>query len=50
MKTYKIVLLTPQGIKTETYTDTQPLNEFEAQMVDKYGTFILQSSNKINQQ
>ena len=47
MKKYKIVLLTQSGLKTEIYTDNQPLQEFKQQMVEKYGTFIMQSSNEI---
>ena len=47
MKKYKIVLLTQSGLKTEIYTDNQPLQEFQQQMVEKYGTFIMQSSNEI---
>jgi hypothetical protein len=48
MKKYKIILLTPSGIKTEIYTDNKPLKEFEAEMLAKYGTFIMHSSNQIN--
>lgn len=47
MKKYKIVLLTEKGIVTEIYTNTQPLRDFEADMVAKYGNFILQSSKEI---
>jgi len=47
MKKYKIVLLTQSGLKTEIYTDNQSLQEFQQQMVEKYGTFIMQSSNEI---
>jgi len=47
MKKYKIVLLTQSGLKTEIYTDNQSLQEFQQQMAEKYGTFIMQSSNEI---
>lgn len=47
MKKYEIVIFTPVGLKTEIYSDSQDLKEFEQQMIDKYGTFILQSSNEI---
>lgn len=35
------------GQVTEVYTDTQDLKEFEQQMFNKYGTFVMLSSNKI---
>jgi hypothetical protein len=44
---YEIKLLTPRGPVTEIYTDTQDLKEFEQQMIDKYGQFIMLSSNPI---
>jgi hypothetical protein len=44
---YEIKLLTPQGPKTEIYTDTQDLTEFNKQMIDKHGQFIMLSSNPI---
>lgn len=44
---YKIVLLTPQGLKTEIYTTETPLEDFNDAMVKKYGTFITQSSKLI---
>lgn len=44
---YEIKLLTPRGPVTEIYTDTQELKEFEQQMIDKHGQFIMLSSNPI---
>jgi hypothetical protein len=44
---YEIVLFTPQGIKTEIYSTEQELTDFDAEMVKKYGTFIMQSSKLI---
>lgn len=44
---YKIVLFTPQGIKTEIYSTETELKDFENEMVKKYGTFIMQSSKLI---
>ncbi|HOV89029.1 MAG TPA: hypothetical protein PLB74_03180 [Candidatus Paceibacterota bacterium] len=44
---YKIVLFTPQGIKTEIYSTETELKDFESEMVKKYGTFITQSSKLI---
>ena len=46
MKTYKIVLFTPNGIKTEIYRDTEPLKCFEEKMTEKYKTFIMQQAMK----
>ncbi len=46
---YKIVLLTPQGLKTEIYSTDTPLQDFTDTMVKKYGTFITYTSNLINQ-
>jgi hypothetical protein len=47
MKTYKIVLFTASGLKTEIYKDFATLEGFENQMKRKYGTFIMQSSEEI---
>lgn len=44
---YKIVLFTQQGLKTEIYSTEKDLKIFESEMVEKYGTFIMQSSNLI---
>ena len=44
---YKIVLLTPQGLKTEIYTTDKDLKQFETEMVKKYGTFTTYTSNLI---
>jgi len=44
---YKIVLLTPQGLKTEIYSTETELMDFNNEMVKKYGTFITQSSKLI---
>ena len=46
-ETYKIVLLTPQGLKTEIYTTETPLEVFNDAMVKKYGTFTTYTSNLI---
>ena len=46
-KKYKIVLFTPQGIKTEIYSTETELMDFNNEMVKKYGTFITQSSKLI---
>ena len=46
-ETYKIVLLTPQGLKTEIYTTETPLEVFTDAMVKKYGTFTTYTSNLI---
>lgn len=47
MKTYKIKLMTPAGIVTETYTDSQELTEFEQEMTAKHGTFITLEAQEI---
>lgn len=47
MKTYKIVLFTPSGLKTEIYIDKESLETFENRMIQKYGTFITQSSEEL---
>lgn len=44
MKNYQIVFLTPSGIKTEVYRQSESLVDFEKRMVEKYKTFIVQSS------
>ena len=44
---YKIVLFTPQGIKTEIYSTETELKDFESEMVKKYGTFTTYTSNLI---
>lgn len=44
---YKIVLFTQQGLKTEIYSTEKDLKIFESEMMEKYGTFIMQSSNLI---
>ena len=39
---WQIVLITPQGIKTEIYnTSSMPLKQFEDNMVEKYKTFVM---------
>lgn len=50
MKTYKIQLFTPNGLKTEIYTDSQPLEDFVKEMTDKYGEFIQYSAEEIQTQ
>lgn len=47
MKTYKIVLFTQNGLKTEIYIDKESLETFENRMKLKYGTFIMQSSEEL---
>lgn len=44
---YEIVILTRKGPVKEIYTDTQDLKEFEQEMVNKHGEFIMLSSNPI---
>lgn len=44
---YEINLLTPRGPVKEIYTDAQDLTEFEADMINKHGSFIMLSSNPI---
>jgi hypothetical protein len=46
-KKYEIVLLTTQGLKTEIYNTSQPLKEFQKQMIDKYKTFTTYTSKLI---
>lgn len=48
MKTYKIVLLTQTGLKTEIYNNKESLETFENRMIEKYKTFTMQSSKEIN--
>lgn len=47
---WEIVLITAKGIVTEIY---EPINgciaDFETMLVNKYGTFIMQSSKLIEQ-
>ena len=46
---YKIILLTPEGIKTEIYNPNEKsVEDFEKEMVLKYKTFVMQSSTLIN--
>lgn len=46
---WEIVLLTPQGLKTEYWTPNEKsLSIFEDEMVDKYKTFITSSSKLKN--
>ena len=47
MKNYQIIFLTPNGIKAEVYSESESLQDFEKRMVDKYKTFIVQSSLQI---
>lgn len=51
MKTYRIILLTGQGPKTEIYNhDPDKLNcleKFEEEMIKKHGTFITLESKEI---
>jgi hypothetical protein len=47
MKTYKIVLFTQSGSKTEIYIDKESLESFENRMKEKHGTFIMQSSEEL---
>jgi hypothetical protein len=50
---YAIQLMTPTGIKTEIYTDDpqsddfKTLQEFEQDMVNKYGTFVMIKATEI---
>jgi hypothetical protein len=47
MKQYQIKLLVPSGIVTEIYKDSTPLEMFEKEMINKYGTFVMLSSNEL---
>lgn len=47
MKTYKIKLLTSQGVKVVIYKDNQDLGEFTSEIAAKYGDFITLESNEI---
>lgn len=48
-KSYEIILLTPNGIHKETYkTEEKTLQQFENEMIEKYGTFIMHSSTELN--
>lgn len=48
-ETWKIVLLTPQGLKTEFLTPIEKsIESFEKEMIDKYGTFTTYSSELTN--
>jgi len=45
---WQIVLFTPQGVKTEIYnTSSMPLEQFEANMVEKYKTFVMHKCSLI---
>ena len=44
---YQIELLTKSGPITEIYIDTQNLQEFVKQMIDKHGEFVMLSSEAI---
>jgi hypothetical protein len=45
---WQIVLFTPQGMKTEIYnTSSMPLEQFEANMVEKYKTFVMHKCSLI---
>jgi hypothetical protein len=48
MKNYQITFITPNGIETEIYKESESLKNFEKRMVNKYKTFIVQSSIQIN--
>lgn len=47
MENYEITLMTSQGLKVEIYNTTLSLEEFTAQMIEKYGTFITYQSKQI---
>jgi hypothetical protein len=47
MENYEITLLTSQGMKVEVYNTSLSLEEFTAQMIEKYGTFITYQSKQI---
>jgi hypothetical protein len=44
---YEIQILTPSGIHTLKYNESENLQEFEKKTVEKYGTFITIQSKKI---
>ncbi len=45
---YEIILLTKQGLIKEIYNTSQPLENFEEQMILKYGTFTTYKSKLLN--
>lgn len=45
---YEIVLFTSIGTRTEIYNTSQPLEEFQKLMIEKYKTFIMHTSKLIN--
>jgi len=47
MKTYIIKILTPIGPILKVYKDSQPLEEFEAELIKEYGQFTQLSCNEI---
>jgi len=47
MKLYKITLLTARGSVTENYTTNQDLKDFEAEMFNKHGQFIMLKAEEI---
>lgn len=47
MKTFEILLITPNGLITEIYTDNEPLQDFENRMIKKHKTFIMQTCNEL---
>lgn len=49
IETWEIVLLTPQGLKTEYLTPIKKsIEDFEKEMIQKYGTFTTYTSNLKN--
>lgn len=47
-ETWQITLFTPKGIVKENYKPIEKsISDFEAEMIKKYGTFIMQSSKLI---
>jgi len=47
MKTYNITILHRNGKCTVTYRDDTPLKDFEAEILQRYGTFITLESHEI---
>ncbi len=47
MKTYQITILHRNGKCTLIYTDNNSLKEFEAEILQKYGTFTTLESHEV---
>lgn len=47
MKKYKVFLFTANGLVTVEYCDSQPIAEFEAEILAKYGQFTTLHTQEI---